>query len=477
MYKAISILFILISALGSEAQTFQKFLDRINALPLSERQAVADSFVTTCPSFPLIESDTLAHLIYTGTTTSVAMAGDATQWNPNENFTMIQGTTFWYLTKTYEADARLDYKLVTGGSNWILDPRNPNTCMGGFGPNSELRMGANIRPPEVLYYPEIPHGTIKDTTFHSTIFNNTREVLIYLPPSYPLPSMEYPVILFHDGPEYISLASARNVLDYLIANKMMNPVVAIFVPPVDRQPEYAGTKIDLFTSFITTELMPFFDQRYKISKDPAKRATLGASDGGNIALYLGVKKPGCFGKIAAQSSDVIPAISNTLQNGPKLSLSFYIDIGTYDIPALIPMVHNLRDILQAKGYTYSFREIHEGHSWGNWKEHLRIPLIQFFPYSVGMSEIPDDNHIRLEPNRPNPFRGDTDIIFTAPAGSTVHIDLCDFSGKLLESIFSGTVSETSGSIRFSKGNLKAGNYLCTLEVGGYHTSRILTIID
>lgn len=477
MYKTLSILLILIASLQAGAQTFQKFLNRINALPVNERQAVADSFVTACPSFPYIEFDTVANIIYTSATTSVAMAGDATQWNPNENFTMIQGTTFWYLTKIYEADARLDYKLVTGGSNWILDPRNPKTCSGGYGPNSELRMGGNIPPPEVQYYTNIPHGTIKDTTFHSTIFNNTRQVRIYLPPSYPLPGLEYPVILFHDGPEYISLAAANNVLDYLIANKMMNPVVAIFVPPVDRQPEYAGTKIDQFTSFITTELMPFFDQRYAISKDPMKRATLGASDGGNIALYLGVKKPDCFGKIAAQSSDVITAISSALQNGPKLNLSFYIDIGTYDIPMLIPMVHNLRDILQSKGYSYNFREIHEGHSWGNWKEHLRFPLMQFFPYSVGINENLRENDIRLQQNRPNPFRRDTDIVFTAPAGSTAHLGLCDFSGRLLESLFNGTVAENNTRIRLSRGKYKAGNYICILEVEGYHTSKILTMID
>lgn len=461
----------------TEAQNFQHFLDRINALPLSERQAVADSFINVCPGFPFIENDSVTHYIYTGTETSVAMAGDATQWNPNQNLSMISGTTFWYLTKVYEADARLDYKLVTGGSNWILDPRNPKTCMGGFGPNSELRMGGNTKPVETSYDPGIPHGTIKDTTFHSNILNNSRQVRIYLPPSYSSGTSEYPLILFHDGPEYITLASANNVLDYLIAHKMINPVIAVFVPPVDRQPEYAGTKIDLFTSFICTELIPVIDQKYRTSKDPAKRATLGASDGGNIALYLGVNKPEIFGRIAAQSSDVIPAITSILQSGPKLNLEFYLDIGTYDIPELIPMVHNLASLLQSKGYSYSFSEIHEGHSWGNWKEHLRLPLMQFFPYTNGINENFPENDIRLDQNRPNPFKWDTDILFTVPAGARVHLDLCDIYGRLVEPIFSGTVSESRNSIRFNNKNFKPGNYLCTLEAEGRKTSRILTIID
>ena len=478
MYKTTLLFVLLLTTIECGAQDFQHFLDRVNSLPLNQRQAVADSFINACPAFPYIEHDSVAHFIFTGISNSVAMAGDATQWNPNRALSLIPGTNFWYLTQTYESDARLDYKLVTGGSNWILDPRNPKTCMGGFGPNSELRMGGNTPPPEVAYYSDIPHGIIKDTVFHSNLLNNTRPVRVYLPPSYSATAVEYPVILFHDGPEYISLAAANNVLDYLIAHKLINPVIAVFVPPVDRQPEYAGTKIDQFTSFITTELMPYIDQRYRTSKDLMKRATLGASDGGNIALYLGVKKPDCFGRIAAQSSDVIPAIDSALRFGPKLNLDFYLDIGTYDIAILIPMVHNLANLLQSKGYSFTFREIHEGHSWGNWKEHLRLPLIQFFPYSPGgINENLPGNEIRLQQNRPNPFRDGTDILFTVPAGSRVHLDLCDYSGKLLETIFSGTVRESTNSVSFRNRNYRAGNYLCTLEVEGYITSRILTILD
>jgi enterochelin esterase family protein len=384
-------LIILLMTFTLKAQTFQHFLDRINAIPLHERQAMADSFITACRAFPFIENDSLAHFIFTGASGSIVMAGDATHWNPSQNLSLIPGTNFWYLTKIYESDARLDYKFVTGGSNWILDPRNPKTCAGGFGPNSEIRMGGNTPSPEVQYYTDIHHGTFRDTVFHSNFLNNSRLVRVYLPPSYPA-AAEYPLILFHDGLEYINLAAANYVLDYLIAHKMISPVIAVFVPPVDRQPEYAGTKIDLFTSFITGELMPFIDQKYRTSKDPMKRATLGASDGGNIALYLGIKAPSCFGRIAAHSSDVIDAISSALKNGPKLNLDFYLDIGTYDIAQLIPMVHNLANLLQARRYSFSFSEIHEGHSWGNWKEHLRLPLMQFFPFTTVINKKDNTDH-------------------------------------------------------------------------------------
>jgi enterochelin esterase family protein len=413
-------------------------------------------------SFPYTESDTLVHFVYNSTAQSVSMAGDATGWNPNKVFTHIPGSTFWYYSTSYEADARLDYKLVINGSSWILDPKNPHTCAGGFGPNSELRMPAYVAPPEINYINTIPHGTLKDTVFSSYILGNSRLVRVYLPPGYPSGSDAYPVILFHDGPEYLSLGNTNNILDYLISEHLMVPVIGIFVPPVDRTAEYAGNKIDKFTDFIITELMPKMDTRYKTSRDPAKRAMAGASDGGNISLYIGMKHPEQFGKIAAQSSDVIPAISQTFSNGPKLNLELFIDIGTYDIAILIPMVHGLRDILQAKGYTYQFREWHEGHSWGNWKGHLRLPLLQFFPITGGVNDTPGNHGFNLEQNRPNPFHGKTHIPFIAPIGSTVELTLTDMSGKTVETIFSGKVTSTKTIIEYHH-QKPAGEFIISLR--------------
>ena len=267
-----------------KGQVFDAFLTRLNSLPAANRQAVADSFMAAANAIPYIESDTVVHFVYNAAAQSVAMAGDATGWNPDKNFIHVQGCNFWYYTTIYEPDARLDYKLVINGSNWILDPKNPNSCTGGYGPNSELRMPAYIFPPEISYIASIPHGILRDTTFHSTGLNNDRQVRFYLPPGYPSGSSSYPVILFHDGLEYLSLCKAANILDYLIAQHLMSPVIAVFVPPVDRTAEYAGNKIDLFTEFICSELMPVIDSKYKTSRDPAKRAMAGASDGGNISL-------------------------------------------------------------------------------------------------------------------------------------------------------------------------------------------------
>jgi hypothetical protein len=175
-----------------------------------------------------------------------------------------------------------------------------------------------------------------------------------------------------------------------------------------------------------------------------------------------MKHPEQFGKIAAQSSNVIPEISNTFMTGPLLNLAVYLDIGTYDIAQLIPMVHNLRDILQSKGYPYQFHDWHEGHSWGNWKGHLRLPLLQFFPWTSGLNETPGNQKFKLEQNRPNPFHGNTLIPVSSPVGSKIELTLFDLSGRMVETIFAGSVSKSGNIIEYLH-KKPAGEYILTLK--------------
>jgi enterochelin esterase-like enzyme len=43
------------------------------------------------------------------------------------------------------------------------------------------------------------------------------------------------------------------------------------------------------------------------------------------------------------------------------------------------MAENLVSIMKEKGYTYRYYTWNDGHSWANWRDHLGISLVQFFP--------------------------------------------------------------------------------------------------
>ncbi|MCK7516791.1 MAG: hypothetical protein MZV64_03245 [Ignavibacteriales bacterium] len=94
-----------------------------------------DSFINYARTqgIPFIEGNT-ANFIYRGSVLSAAgVRGDFNGWNPSPApMTRLSQTNFFYYSRNFEMNARLDYKFVVNGSAWILDPENPNRVSGYF---------------------------------------------------------------------------------------------------------------------------------------------------------------------------------------------------------------------------------------------------------------------------------------------------------------------------------------------------------
>src|ERR1039457_7046117 len=249
------------------SQSFRQFINSLNSLPVNERQQFTDNFISNIHSFPIIESDTMVFFTYqeagqnisikanapidvkyVSAVQRVSIAGDFTGWKPDLQMVHPEGTNLWYAEASFESDARLEYKFIINGDQWIMDSKNPFTRDGGFGSNSEFRMPKYVLPPHFDYDPSIPHGVIHDTVIYSKTLANRRTVKVYLPPGYTRTTDKYPVIVFHDGSDYINFTQVNNLLDWMIRNHEIEPVIGIFVDPVEREAEYAGKKVKPFRS-------------------------------------------------------------------------------------------------------------------------------------------------------------------------------------------------------------------------------------
>ncbi len=360
-------------------ESFNDFITSVYQAPADQKQALVDSFIQWADSatgIPYME-DSTAYFLYTnGSSPQVAVAGDFCGWDPtNQDFNHLSGTSLYYAAYQFENDARLDYKFVVDG-NWILDPLNPHTCSGGFGPNSELSMPAYIQPPEIESY-AIPHGSLFSSTFSDTTQGRTRSVKIYTPPGYTEGSQTYRSIYFHDGSEQLSLGFARNVLDFLIAEEQIPPVIAIFVDPINRNEEYLYD-YDFMAMFVT-ELVPWIDAQYRTMPEAEYRAVAGVSAGGLTSLLFTIQHPDIFGNCGAFSPSIwFGNLIDQYEASPVLPVKIYMDAGTYD-PSIYNSSLNLQGILDDSQWDLDWRVWHEGHSWGAWRAHVDDALTYFWP--------------------------------------------------------------------------------------------------
>jgi enterochelin esterase-like enzyme len=382
MVKNLTLLLIVLLAGTTDmlfSQPFNSFIQELASADRAQRRPMALQYLQQQPSIPIIEADTSVHFLYWGNANVVAIAGDATGWMPSMKMDRIAGTPLWYATAHYPPDTRVEYKIVVDGKNWLLDSLNKQVIEGGMGKNSELTMPAYERPRLIYERDVVPWGTYSDTIIHSKYLKEARQLRIYLPPGYEKSTSRYPVIIFHDGFEFFDRMAARNILDNMIFEKRIKPLIAVFVQPVHRDAEYSGNLQAKYTRFVTEELISFLDAGYRTLPYPENRAQAGISNGGNISLWLCISHPELFGKAAAFSSNVEDNVFNAFETAQSPSLQVYLLFGKYDLPVLIPRVRRLKSILENKNYKMLYREYPEGHNWAFWQKYLPEALEYLFP--------------------------------------------------------------------------------------------------
>ena len=492
--KKIFILLILLSAVDfiSPQNQFQQFINHVNSITdPGVKAATVDSFMIyiRTQGIPFITGDS-ANFIYRGVVSSISVAGDFNFWSTNSSMINLTETNLWYYSKRFEMDARLDYKFVTNGSNWILDPGNPNTISGGFGPNSELAMPDYIQPWEINYNSSIPHGTLLNKIIFSNYLNASYQLKVYLPPGYDSLSVErYPTVYFQDGFEYVSLGSAPNVIDNLIDSNRIKSIIAVFVRPNNRNDEYAGNKRLQYRNFFINELVPYIDQNFKTKAQPSHRLVLGDSYGGNISALISYNHPDLFGNCGLHSGafqpngyEIYSQIITDLANGITKNIKWYSTWGTYE-GSLTGTMNSFKDSLLMHNYEIGWKENHEGHSWGLWRATIDDILIYFFQFDPSdvkdiINNIP--KRFELMQNYPNPFNPSTSIQYTLSSTQFVTLKIYDFLGKEVTTLvneekFAGNY-EVELNFSSTDYHPSSGVYFYRLQVGSLKQTKKMLLL-
>ena len=247
----------------------------------------------------------------------------------------------------------------------------------------------------------------KHEKFRSRFLRNQRDLIVYTPPGYQeQPGSHFPILYLHDGQNLFDGATSfipgqdwhvGQTADQCIQSGAVEPLLIVGIYNTKARvreytptqvPKLGGGRADRYAKFLIEEVKPFVEREYRTLSGPQHTGIGGSSLGGLVSLYVGLKHPSIFGKIAALSPAVwwnqhfIQRFTRSLRVEPRPRI--WLDIGTREGPRVVRDVEHFRDVLLEKGWRPGY-DLHyervEGaeHNEAAWARRVG-PFLQFlFP--------------------------------------------------------------------------------------------------
>ncbi|MEM8962629.1 MAG: alpha/beta hydrolase-fold protein [Acidobacteriota bacterium] len=349
-------------------------------------------------TFPFVEGTSVT-FVYYGEADAVYLQHFIYGLPTSQPFSRLAGTNLWWKVLDLPLASRLQYKInVAQGDNhrWILDPRNPERATDPFGANSVVATAGAERPDWTLPDDDTRQGRLVERTFDSAALGGTCHYYLYLPARYRT-TRRYPLLVAHDGRDYLRFSSLKTVLDNLIHRLEMPPMIVALVDPGDRLVEYAND--ERHARFLVEELVPALEDELPLRGEPNGRGIMGASFGGVASFSTAVRYPGFFDRLFLQSGSFAftdigenprgPAFApvvdfmNQYRSRPeRVAGKVFVSCGTYE--SLIYENRSIVPLLQDTGMTVRYVEARDGHNWENWRDRMREGLSWLFPGPLWM---------------------------------------------------------------------------------------------
>ena len=365
-----------------------------NGEPTAE---AVDAFIQA-NKFPLVERGHVT-FVFRGQADEVILRRWISGLNTAQPLQRLEGTELWALTMELPAKSRFEYKFEVvreGNRELVVDDLNGVLAHDPFGANSVCQGHGYKRPGWTKHDDEARSGTLTAMQVDSQAFGERRELQIYLPARFRR-NRSYPLLVVHDGPDYLHYAALKTVLDNLIHRLEIPPMVVALTQSPDRLIEYTGDPRHAL--FVGEELLPAVAAQFPLLDDRSARGLMGASLGGVASLHTASLYPSLFGQLLLQSGSFAFSDLGHHQKGPifdpvvrfvneyrkkpyAVAEKIYQSCGIYE--SLIYENRSLVPLLQAQGMQVNFEEARDAHNWENWRDRLRNGLTWLFPGPLWM---------------------------------------------------------------------------------------------
>lgn len=307
----------------------------------------------------------------------------------------VQGTSLWYVTIELPEGSRVEYQLeVRRGEHTEQgnDPLNPHVAHSPVGSSSVCQAIGYETPEWTRHDPAARPGELHDLVLPSRALRRDTTSRVYLPARY-RPSSRYPLLVVHDGDDYLNYAAMKTVLDNLIHRLDVAETIVVFSNPADRLREYPNHAAH--ARHLTTELIPHLEEHFPLVGRPEARCLMGASFGAVASLSVAVRNPGMFGSLLLQSGsfvftdigddhgggpafDPVVRFMNRYRARPKKVVDrIHMSCGVYE--PLIVYNRSMVPVFESTGTVVRHTEARDGHSWENWRDRLRDGLSWIYP--------------------------------------------------------------------------------------------------
>jgi enterochelin esterase-like enzyme len=332
---------------------------------------------------PLIDGDQATFVVQGPIPAGII--GDYNGWGGRGGSTSMvpAGEHLWCATVSLPRDGYVEYGLERHGG-MFLDPLNPRVVSNGLGGKLNY-----FSMPEAVSAPTRQRLTVPRGTFIREVVSNPHQVVggrrvvrLYRPPV-PGP---YPLLIVFDGGDYRRRAHLPKMLDLLVARGAIRPVALAMVEN-GRQARFMEYNCsDATLMFLVQGVIPLAARHLDLvdaASEPGVHGVVGASMGGLIALYAGLRMPQVFGHVLSQSGafafESMPpdfSVIHDLVAGEVRPIKVRLTWGSFEW--LAAACRRMTITMQERGYALTSREYSGGHNFTAWGDDLWLGLQEMY---------------------------------------------------------------------------------------------------
>lgn len=293
----------------------------------------------------------------------------------------------WFSSLTVPRDAYVEYAFMDPVTHKkVTDPLNRQTVSNGVGGrNHFFYMPETMPSPFSIRRADVRSGTITRHRVDAGFLQDDgeRDIYLYKPPA----SGAAPLLIVYDGYDYLQRARLATIVDNLITDERIRPIAIAFLQNgrSRRAVEYFCS--DATLHWVEREVLPLARKHLRlinIDDQPGAYGVLGASAGGLMSFYTGLRMPEIFGKVLSQAAVFSIdgrdfAAVDLVRYGQGRDLKIWMDVGTLD--ELLEDNRRMIAMLDKRQYSVTYREFSAGHNYTAWRNDVWHGLEAMFPHT------------------------------------------------------------------------------------------------